>query len=63
MDSRQQKALLIDPGARARVWCKDCGRELTDDISRQRRLGPECDPDPRTGYTRHHVDQEPIPGM
>ena len=63
MDSRRQKTLLIDPGAPDRVWCKDCGRELTDKISRQRRLGPECDPEPRTGYDRHDVDQDPIPGL
>jgi hypothetical protein len=63
MDSRAQKALLIDPGARDRVWCVDCGAELKDKISRQRRRGPECDPEPRTGYDRHDVDQDPIPGL
>jgi hypothetical protein len=63
MDSRAQKALLIDPGGRARVWCRECGRELSDPISRQRQRGAECDPEPRTGYDRHDVDQDPIPGL
>jgi hypothetical protein len=63
MDSTGQKALLIDPGGRARVWCRECGRELTDPISRSRQLGAECDPEPRTGYDRHDVDQDPIPGL
>jgi hypothetical protein len=64
MDSTGQKSLLIDPGARARVWCKDCGAELTDKISRMRRLGPECDPEPRSAdHGRHEVDQDAIPGL
>jgi Zn finger protein HypA/HybF involved in hydrogenase expression len=63
MDSDRQETLLIDPGERARVWCKDCGRELKDETSRMRRLGPECDPDARTGHARHDVDQDPIPGL
>jgi hypothetical protein len=64
MTSTRQDRLLIDPGARARVWCQDCGAELTDPVSRRRRLGPECDPDPRTGDGgRHDVDQDPIPGL
>jgi hypothetical protein len=63
MDSRQQKTLLIDPGARTRVWCNECGAELKDPVSRSRRLGPECDPEPRNSYERHDVDQEPIPGL
>jgi predicted Zn-ribbon and HTH transcriptional regulator len=63
MDDRQQKALLIDPGAPARVWCRDCGRELKDEVSRLRQRGPECDPEPRTSHERHDVDQDPIPGM
>lgn len=63
MDDRRQKSLLIDPGGRARVWCRECHKELTDPVSRQRRLGPECDPEPRTGYDRHNVDQDPIPGL
>lgn len=63
MASRRQETLLIDPGARARVWCKECGRELSDPISRQRRLGAECDPDQRIGHDRHDVDQDPIPGL
>ncbi|MBZ6211602.1 hypothetical protein KVH31_34470 [Streptomyces olivaceus] len=65
MADRRQETLLIDPGGRARIWCKapGCGRELTDEISRQRGVGPEHDPEPRTGYDRHDVDQEPIPGL
>lgn len=64
MDRRQQKTLLIDPGSRTRVWCKRCGAELKDATSRQRQLGPECDPEPRTGDgSRHDVDQDPIPGL
>jgi hypothetical protein len=65
MDSRQQKALLIDPGQRARVWCKapGCPHELTDPESKRRGYGPVCDPEPRTGYDRHDVDQDPIPGL
>jgi hypothetical protein len=63
MDSTGQKSLLIDPGTRARVWCKECGRPLTDPVSRQRQLGAECDPDQRTGHDRHDVDQDPIPGL
>jgi hypothetical protein len=59
----RQETLLIDPGARARIWCRTCGRELTDDVSRSRQLGPECDPEPRSGYGRHDVDQDPIPGL
>lgn len=63
MDYRQQKSLLIDPGARARVWCKECGRELSDPISRSRQRGAECDPEPRNGYDQHDVGQDPIPGL
>jgi len=63
MADRRQETLLIDPGGRARIWYRECGRELTDPVSRQRRLGAECDPEPRTGYDRHDVDQDPIPGL
>ncbi|WP_030188217.1 DUF6011 domain-containing protein [Streptomyces violaceorubidus] len=59
----RQETLLIDPGDRTRIWCRECHRELTDEVSRSRRLGPECDPEPRHGYDRHDVDQEPIPGL
>lgn len=61
----RQETLLIDPGDRTRVWCRapGCGRELTDEISRMRGVGPEHDPEPRAGYDRHDVDQEPIPGL
>ncbi|WP_369689044.1 DUF6011 domain-containing protein [Streptomyces sp. Wb2n-11] len=45
------------------VRCTDCKRSLTDPISRSRRLGPECDPDRQGSHPRHHVDQDPIPGV
>jgi hypothetical protein len=45
------------------VWCRECKKELTDPVSRSRRLGPECDPEPRTGYDRYDIDQDPIPGL
>lgn len=45
-----------------RITCDECKRELTDPVSRMRRLGPECDPERRGGYERHEVDQDPIPG-
>jgi hypothetical protein len=55
---------------RVRVFCQGlrangrrCGRELTDELSRSRRLGPECDPDTRAGHQRRDADQEPIPGL
>lgn len=64
MARHRQEALTEQPsGLRARVWCKDCGRELKDPESRRRRMGPECDPNARTGHDRHDVDQEPIPGL
>ena len=52
-------------GLRRRVWCRGpgCGRELHDPESRRRQLGPECDPDYRTGHERHDVDQDPLPGL
>ncbi|NUS82762.1 MAG: hypothetical protein HOY75_08410 [Streptomyces sp.] len=65
MATHQQETLTEEP-RRARVWCTGvgCGRELTDPVSRARRKGPECDPEPRTGNGRQHdVDQDPIPGM
>ncbi|MFI2620425.1 DUF6011 domain-containing protein [Streptomyces sp. NPDC018584] len=64
MAHHQQETLLDPPpGAPARVWCRRCKRPLTDWESRAKRLGPECDPERRTGPGRdHHVDQDPIPG-
>lgn len=48
---------------RVRITCTTCRRELTDPVSRLRRLGPECDPEPRNGQgPDHHVDQDPLPG-
>ncbi|MFJ7297571.1 DUF6011 domain-containing protein [Streptomyces collinus] len=64
MDSRRQEALLIDPGGRARVWCRGCRRELTDPESRLRGWGEECDPEPRRGSrARFDIDQDAIPGL
>ncbi|WP_037805008.1 DUF6011 domain-containing protein [Streptomyces sp. NRRL F-5135] len=60
---RQEALTATPPGLRRRVWCQECGRELTDPESRRRRLGPECDPDTRTSHTRHDADQDPIPGL
>ncbi|WP_228981328.1 DUF6011 domain-containing protein [Streptomyces sp. DH12] len=63
--ARPEQHVLADlpPTPRARVRCRKCRRELTDPESRRRRLGPECDPDARITHDRHHVDQEPIPGL
>jgi hypothetical protein len=62
---RQDTLADLPPGSRVRVWCSypNCGVELTDPISRQRRLGPEHDSERRSGHhPRHDVDQDPIPG-
>jgi hypothetical protein len=66
MAMQRQEALIEQPsGRRARVWCKGpgCGRELTDPVSRLRRLGPECDPEPRHESARFAIDQDTIPGL
>jgi hypothetical protein len=66
MANEQQETLTGPvPGLRRRVWCRGvgCGRELTDKISRQRQLGPECDPEPRHASARFDIDQDPIPGL
>ncbi|WP_157865027.1 DUF6011 domain-containing protein [Streptomyces prasinopilosus] len=65
MDDRRQKALLIDPGQRARVWCKapGCPHELTDPESKRRGYGPTCDPEPRHTSPRFDIDQDAIPGL
>jgi hypothetical protein len=64
MARQQQEPLPEAPaGRRAPVWCRECRRPLKDPESRRRRLGPECDPDARTGYERRDVDQDPIPGL
>ncbi|MER8003001.1 DUF6011 domain-containing protein [Streptomyces sp. NPDC095613] len=60
---RQEALTDPPPGPRRRVWCRKCGRELADPESRRRRLGPECDPDIRTGHKRKDADQDPIPGL
>lgn len=56
---------MEEPPGRHRVWCRGigCGRELHDPVSRLRRLGPECDPDPRHETARFDIDQEPLPGL
>ncbi|MDX2658336.1 DUF6011 domain-containing protein [Streptomyces scabiei] len=42
MDRHEQEPLAeAPPGARWRVWCRRCHRELTDPESRRRQLGPE----------------------
>lgn len=65
MARTEQNALMEEPPGRRRVWCQapGCGIELTDPISRMRRLGPEHDPEPRTRTPDHEVDQDPIPGL
>ncbi|MFJ4473200.1 DUF6011 domain-containing protein [Streptomyces sp. NPDC089424] len=65
MGQRQQQTALpeVPAGPRRRVWCRGCRRELTDSVSRLRGYGEECDPDARTGYDRHDVEQDPIPGL
>jgi hypothetical protein len=45
------------------MWCRKCGRELTDPESRRNQYGKECDPERHPGRARqHHVDQDPLPG-
>ncbi|MDX3283985.1 DUF6011 domain-containing protein [Streptomyces scabiei] len=65
MASRQEPLLDPPPGLRRRRWCQGpgCGRELTDQVSRMRGYGPECDPEPRNRHERRDVDQDPIPGL
>jgi hypothetical protein len=63
---RQEALPEVESGPHRRVWCKGigCGRELTDPVSRQRRLGPECDPEPRHGSrARFDIEQDAIPGL
>jgi hypothetical protein len=36
---------------------------LTDQVSRLRQYGEECDPEPRHESARFDIDQEPLPGM
>lgn len=61
---KRQPALVGTAGlARVKIVCTECKRELTDKVSRARRKGPECDPEPRNGQgPDHHVDQDPLPG-
>lgn len=59
-----QPTLVDDPntGYRHR-YCRRCGRELTDPISRLAGYGADCDPARRPGAAAdHQVDQDPIPG-
>ncbi|MEU9998045.1 hypothetical protein [Streptomyces sp. NPDC050848] len=62
--SAQQDPLTATPVPRLpRRWCRKCGAALRDPVSRSRLLGPECDPERRTGHRRHDVDQDPLPGL
>lgn len=66
MATNHQEPLIEQPsGTRARVWCKGvgCHHELFDPVSRLRRLGPVCDPEPRHESARFDIAQEPLPGM
>nr|WP_078510685.1 DUF6011 domain-containing protein [Streptomyces himastatinicus] len=61
--ARQAPLLGLPEQGRRPVYCRRCGRELSDPASRLRRYGPECDPDNHPGPTaRHDVDQDPLPG-
>ncbi|MFF5933345.1 hypothetical protein [Streptomyces sp. NPDC012508] len=60
----QQEPLIGTSVSRLpRRLCRKCGAALRDPVSRSRLLGPECDPERRTGHRRHDVDQEPLPGL
>jgi hypothetical protein len=67
MARQQQEDVLpeVPSGPRRRVWCRGpgCGRELTDPVSRLRKLGPECDPEPRYASASFDIDQDAIPGL
>ena len=62
---RQEALPEVESGPRRRVWCTGvgCGRELFDPVSRQRRKGPECDPEPRHTSARFDIDQDTLPGL
>jgi hypothetical protein len=64
MATNRQEPLIDQPsGPRARIWCSECKVELKDPISRSRRMGPECDPEPRHTSPRFDIDQDAIPGL
>lgn len=58
----EQETLPVAVGLPRRRYCRRCGRELQDPVSRLRGQGPECDPDRRTASPDHHVDQDTLPG-
>ncbi|CAL9669011.1 hypothetical protein SUDANB145_07314 (plasmid) [Streptomyces sp. enrichment culture] len=62
-DQQQEPLTGPVPGQRRPVWCRRCGRELTDPVSKLRGWGSDCDPDQRIRHDRHDVDQDPIPGL
>ncbi|MFF2040053.1 DUF6011 domain-containing protein [Kitasatospora sp. NPDC058170] len=47
---------------RPHVTCRRCHRPLHDPESRLLRLGPGCR-DTAERVPRHHVEQDPLPGM
>jgi hypothetical protein len=60
---RQEALPEVESGPRRRVWCRGCRRELTDDISRMRQYGEDCDPEPRHASARFDIDQDALPGL
>lgn len=62
---RQEAFPEVESGPRRRVWCKGvgCHHELFDPVSRLRRMGPVCDPEPRHESARFDIDQDTIPGL
>lgn len=62
MTRPEQQALPVTTDLPRRRYCKRCGRELRDPVSRLRGKGPECDPDRRDAGPQHDVDQDTIPG-
>lgn len=63
--NRQEALPEVPSGRRARVWCRGvgCHHELFDAVSRLRKLGPVCDPEPRHASARFDIDQDTIPGL
>jgi hypothetical protein len=60
---RQEALPEVESGPRQRVWCRGCGRELSDPESRLRGYGEECDPEPRHASARFDIEQDAIPGL
>jgi len=61
--NRQEALPAVESGPRRRVWCRGCRRELTDEVSRMRQYGEECDPEPRHASARFDIDQDTLPGL